>query len=105
MAQNRRWVIWSYQDLHTAIELRRRGKSYAAIGARLGGCHSETVRLRLKAHSIVTPSKSERRVSLNDLLNERDARLRARTLLSSVSQFFGDPPPNYSALDGKVGMT
>jgi hypothetical protein len=38
------------------------------------------------------------------MLVERDAREAARNQRTLTEDFFGDPPPGYSALNGKTGQ-
>jgi hypothetical protein len=40
----------------------------------------------------------------DSLLTERDALARAREQRTLTHDFFGDPPPGYSALHGKTGL-
>jgi hypothetical protein len=40
----------------------------------------------------------------DNLLAERDALIAARSQRAPTQNFFGDPPPGYSALQGKTGL-
>lgn len=83
--------------------MRAAGQSYGQIDKALGRRAGATQqRLEIAGHG------SGRHVTSNrlpeGLLTERKALAAARNQRTFIQDFFGDPPPGYSALHGKTGL-
>jgi len=94
---------WSEDELKHALDLHAAGRSFRAIDKALGRWSGATQqRLQIARFGSGQQVRSKR-ISDN-LLVERDALAAAREQCALIQNFFGDPPPGYSALDGKTGL-
>jgi hypothetical protein len=91
---------WTADELRRARTWRARGYSFSAIDRKLDRTVGST---RQKFNQVATSNPSERLVGSMrappDVLEERDRRAAAAELRTQTQEFFGDPPPGYSALD------
>lgn len=65
------------------------------------GSVQQKLHIELPRRGITDDMGSQPRGPAAQLLDERDARIRAAQLRTQTQEFFGDPPPGYSALDKK----
>jgi hypothetical protein len=87
---------WTKSELDRAYAMRGAGHSYDEIDKSLGRRAGATrQKLHIARHGHRIP---------NNLLDERDALIAARNRRALTQDFFGDPPPGYSALYGKTGL-
>jgi hypothetical protein len=94
---------WSEYELNRAHAMRAAGQSYGQIDKALGRRAGATQqRLEIAGHGSGSHVTS-RRIPAG-LLAERDALIAARSKCALTQDFFGDPPPGYSALNGKTGL-
>lgn len=96
---NGRLTIWSAEMWQRAVELHDEGMSYDDIAGELG-LTTKQVSIKFTNEHYEHKAASERS-KIAPRLAERDARLAAADRRSQTAQFFGDPPPGYSALDKK----
>jgi hypothetical protein len=106
---------WTPIQCQRAIALRRANLSYEAIAREMGGLAGTTVReriMRMVARDklqgmpdIVPQPKRPPDKECPHAIAARDLRYAALAHRALSAVIFGDPPPGYSALDGKVGMT
>ena len=92
---------WTKHELERARVMRAAGYFYGAIDKALGRQAGSTKR-QLEAVVLRHEVRSSR--VPGDLLAERDALAAARERRALTQNFFGDPPPGYSALHGKTGL-
>jgi hypothetical protein len=69
-----------------------------ALGRRAGSTQQRLEIAGYGSGNVRSPSISE------GLLAEREALTAARNQCTFTQDFFGDPPPGYSALHGKTGL-
>lgn len=105
---------WTAEKLAKACDLRAAGLTDLQVGEAVGmsasavflaldGVPRPMNEAQKKRKSV---AESERRTPPADnILTDRTARLEAADRRDFTAAFFGDPPPGYSARDGKVGMT
>ena len=94
---------WIEGEIKRASDMRAAGYSYPTIDKALGRRDGATQqRLEIAGNG----SKDHvRPFRVPDyLLAERDALAAAREKRALTENFCGDPPPGYSALDGKTGQ-
>jgi hypothetical protein len=93
---------WTEGEVKRARDMRAAGHSYCEIDKALGRFRGGTQqRLEIAGYgsgNVRSHSISER------LLAEREALVAARNQCTFAQDFFGDPPPGYSALHGKTGL-
>jgi hypothetical protein len=94
---------WTDSEIKRAAAMRAAGYSYPKIDRALGRRSGATQqRLEIAGNGLkdhVRPFHVP-----DDLLIERDALAAARELRALTENFCGDPPPGYSALNGKTGL-
>jgi len=94
---------WNEDEVKRARHMRAAGYSYGTIDKVLERRHGATQqRLEIAGHGSKDPVKSFR--APDYLLAERDALTAARKQCTFAQDYFGDPPPGYSALQGKTGL-
>jgi hypothetical protein len=89
---------WTEHELNRAYAMRSAGHFYGEIDKALGRPVGSTKRLEGIGHAV----KSSR--IPDSLAVEREALAAAREQRALTQDFFGDPPPGYSALHGKTGL-
>ena len=100
---------WTEEEDNTLMQLRRDGvtwediaerqrRSVKAIRSRYCDLRSGRVRLR-RPNLHAEPAPNVR--LMPEMLADRDARMEASWRRTPTQEFFGDPPPGYSALDKK----
>jgi hypothetical protein len=95
--------LWTEGEVKRANDMRAAGYSYPTIDKALGRRPGATQqRLEIAGNGIKDHVKSFR--APDSLLAERDALIAARNRRALTQDFFGDPPPGYSALHGKTGL-
>jgi hypothetical protein len=95
--------LWTEGEVKRANSMRAAGYSYGTIDKALGRRPGATQqRLEIAGHGSGDHVKSFR--APDHLLAERDALTAAREQCALTQNFFGDPPPGYSALHGKTGL-
>jgi hypothetical protein len=92
---------WTEDELKRARDMRAAGHFYAEIDKVLRRRTGSTERL-LERNGLGYNVKSSH--IPDNLLTERDALTAARNRRALTENFCGDPPPGYSALDGKTGQ-
>ena len=94
---------WTDGEVKRANDMRAAGYSYPTIDKTLGRRPGATQqRLEIAGHGSKDHVKSFR--APDNLLAERDALIAAREQRALTGHFCGDPPPGYSALNGKTGL-
>jgi len=94
---------WTENEIKRANDMRAAGYSYPAIDRTLGRRSGATQqRLEIAGHGSKDHVKSFR--APDYLVAERDALTASREQRALTQDFFGDPPPGYSALHGKTGL-
>jgi hypothetical protein len=94
---------WTDGEVKRASNMRAAGYSYLTIDKTLGRRPGATQqRLEIAGNGLKDHVKSFR--APDSLLAERDALIVARNRRALTQDFFGDPPPGYSALHGKTGL-
>jgi hypothetical protein len=94
---------WTEGEVKRANDMRAAGYSYGTIDKALRRSSGATQRrLEIAGHGSKDHVKSFR--APDYLLAERDALAAAREQRVLTQYFFGDPPPGYSALNGKTGL-
>jgi hypothetical protein len=94
---------WTEGEIKRANDMRAAGCSYPTIDKALGRRPGATQqRLEIAGNGSKDQVKSLR--VPDDLLAERDALAIAREQRALTGYFCGDPPPGYSALNGKTGL-
>jgi hypothetical protein len=78
-------------------------RSYRTIDKALGR-HSGATQQRLEIAGYGSGHEFRSKRIPEELLAERDALTAAREQRALTQDFFGDPPPGYSALHGKTGL-
>ena len=91
---------WTKDELKRAHDMRATGYLYGVIDKMLGRRLGSTKR---RPEGVGYGSGQKRPVS-RGLLVEREALSAARNQRTLTQDFCGDPPPGYSALDGKTGQ-
>jgi hypothetical protein len=91
---------WTKDELKRARDMYAAGYFYGEIDKVLRRRASSTKR-RLEG---VGYGSGQKRLIPDGPLAERDARATARNQRTLTQDFCGDPPPGYSALDGKTGQ-
>jgi hypothetical protein len=95
--------LWTEDDDKRARDMRAAGYSYGTIDKALRRSAGATQRrLEIAGHRPKDHVKSFH--APDYLLAERDALATAREQRVLTGYFCGDPPPGYSALDGKTGQ-
>jgi hypothetical protein len=95
--------LWTEREVKRANDMRAAGYSYPTIDKALGRRPGATQqRLEIAGNGSKDHVKSFRVPGA--LLAERDALAAAREQQVLTHYFCGDPPPGYSALDGKTGL-
>jgi hypothetical protein len=92
---------WTEDELKRAHDMRAAGYLYDVIDKMLGRRTGSTKR-QLEKDGLGYNVKSGR-IPVG-LAVERDALAAARERRALTQDFFGDPPPGYSALNGKTGL-
>ena len=96
--------VWTEDELKRARKMRAAGHSYPEIDKALGRWTGATQqRLDIAGYGSGHRGVTSHRIP-DGLLAERDALIAARSQRALTQDFFGDPPPGYSALDGKTGL-
>lgn len=103
--------VWSDQSEAKALALFDDDMGFEDIAIELG-CSASAAKARvemLRRRRRVSSQRGTRgnqydRVKPEQLMS-RTARSDARNRRTQTEEFFGDPPPGFSALDGMVGMT
>jgi hypothetical protein len=94
---------WTEDEVKRAREMRAAGHPYGKIDKALGRRAGATQqRLEIAGYSSRQSVWSNR--IPDGLLAEREALASARNQCTFTQDFFGDPPPGYSALEGKTGL-
>jgi hypothetical protein len=93
---------WTPGEVKRANDMRAAGHSYGAIDKALGRRYGATQR-RFEIAGYGSRDFRSNRVQ-DELLAERDALAAAREQRELTENFYGDPPPGYSALHGKTGL-
>jgi hypothetical protein len=94
---------WTESEIVRANKMRAAGYSYPSIDRALGRRSGATQqRLEIAGNGLKDHVKGFR--APNNLLIERDALIAAREQRALTGHFCGDPPPGYSALNGKTGL-
>jgi len=94
---------WTDGEVKRANDMRAAGYSYCTIDKALGRRSGATQqRLEIAGHGSGSHVTSHR--IPDSLVAERDALTAARNQRGLTQDFFGDPPPGYSALHGKTGL-
>jgi hypothetical protein len=93
---------WTEEEVKRARHMRATGYPYNKIDKALGRRTGATQqRLEIAGYG----SGNVRSHSISEgLLAEREALAAARDQCTFTQDFFGDPPPGYSALHGKTGL-
>jgi len=95
--------LWTENEVTFAREMRKAGHSYSEVDKALGRSTGATQRrFEFAGYGMGDHVKSFR--APDHLLAERDALAAARERRALTQDFFGDPPPGYSALHGKTGL-
>ena len=94
---------WSEGEDKRARGMRAAGLVYAEIDKALGRRNGST-KQRLQNAGYGSGHDVRPNPVPDDLWSERDALLAARKQHTLTENFFGDPPPGYSALHGKTGL-
>ena len=95
--------LWTEDEVNRARDMRAAGHPYGKIDKALGRRAGATQqRLEIAGYSSGQGVRSNR--IPDGLLAEREAVAFARDHNTLTQNFFGDPPPGYSALDGKTGL-
>lgn len=111
LPRRHRWSHWGADEWSHAQGLAEDGCTAEQIAE---ACNRSVGGVQQRFHNKGLPippsvkdwrSKSIREARINRLLDERDQRIDACARRARSATFFGDPPPGFSALDGKVGMT
>jgi hypothetical protein len=92
---------WTEDELKSAREMRAAGISYDVID-RVLRRRAGTTKRQLEGVDHRHSVRSSR--VPDNMLAERDALAAARNQRPLTQDFFGDPPPGYSALHGKTGQ-
>ena len=96
---------WTEDEVKRAHDMRAAGRSYREIDKALGRFPGGTQqRLEIAGHGSGNSLHVTSRHIPDNLLAERDALTAAREQRALTEHFCGDPPPGYSALDGKTGL-
>jgi hypothetical protein len=94
---------WTDGEVKRAHDMRTAGYSYPTIDKALGRREGATQqRLEIAGHRSGDHVRTFH--VREDLLAERDALTAAREQRALTGYFCGDPPPGYSALNGKTGL-
>jgi hypothetical protein len=94
---------WTEGEVKRANDMRAAGYSYPTIDKALGRRSGATQqRLEIAGNRSGDHVKSFRAPAT--VLAEREALAAARNQRGLTQDFFGDPPPGYSALHGKTGL-
>jgi len=94
---------WTEGEVKRANDMRAAGYSYGTIDKALKRSSGATQRrIEIAGHGSKDRVKSFR--APDYLLTERDALAAAREQRVLIQYFFGEPPPGYSALNGKTGL-
>jgi hypothetical protein len=94
---------WTESEIKCANEMRAAGYSYPTIDKTLGRRSGATQqRLEIAGNGSKDHVRGFR--APDNLLAERDALVAAREQRALTGYFCGDPPPGYSALQGKTGL-
>ena len=95
--------LWTEDELKRARDMRAAGRTYGEIDKALGRWVGATQqRLEIAGNRLGDHVRSFR--APQQLLAERDALAAARERRALTQYFCGDPPPGYSALEGKTGL-
>jgi hypothetical protein len=94
---------WTDDELNQARDMRAAGRFYSEIDKVLGR-RAGTTQQRLEWESSGSGREVRQKFIPNRLLAERDALTAARNQRTLTQDFLGDPPPGYSALNGKTGQ-
>ena len=98
-------AIWTPEMLTIARAMMAKGYRNTAVDAYLGlRTGSWSNRLNYERYQRPETRAQHQVGSMRappEVLAERDARLAARDRRDQTAEFFGDPPPGYSALDRK----
>ncbi|MFY9834896.1 MAG: hypothetical protein WAK55_00225 [Xanthobacteraceae bacterium] len=94
---------WTENELERAREMRAAGHFDGEIDKVLGRRAGSTKR-RLEIEGYGSGRDVRANPVPDGLLAEREALATARNRRTLTEDFFGDPPPGYSALQGKTGL-
>ena len=94
---------WTGDDVKTARDMREAGHPYCEIDEALSR-RSGATQQRLEIANYGPDLAVRTRLIPEGLLAERNARDAARNQRTLTEDFFGDPPPGFSALSGKTGQ-
>jgi hypothetical protein len=90
-------IVWTPEMLTIARAMTAKGYRNVAIdayfGLRVGSWSARLTYERHHQHHVGSPRVPP------EVLAERAARIAARNRRDQTAEFFGDPPPGYSALD------
>jgi hypothetical protein len=95
--------LWTEDEVKRACAMRAAGFLYGEIDKALGRRPGATQQ-RLEIAGYGSKRQVRTHPIPNGLLAERDALAVARNQRTLTQDFCGDPPPGYSALQGKTGQ-
>jgi hypothetical protein len=94
---------WTEDEVKRARNMRAAGYPYNKIDKTLGRRAGATQQ-RLEIAGYSSGSSVRSNPIPEGLIAEREALTAARNQCTFTQDFFGDPPPGYSALHGKTGL-
>jgi hypothetical protein len=94
--------LWTEDEVNRARDMRAAGHPYGKIDKALGRRAGATQqRLEIAGYS---SGQGVGRTAFQMACWPNARRLPSRATTTLTQNFFGDPPPGYSALDGKTGL-